>query len=66
MQYVHVDFASIRDRVRFRDLLRANAGQRRACEVEKCQILARGTSHGSEYSKTQGEFIRRVLSADRC
>lgn len=53
------------DLVRFRDLLRANAGLRRAYEMEKCGILAHGIEHGSEYSKTKGDFIRRVLRADR-
>ncbi len=54
-----------RDLVRFRDLLRANAGLRRVYEMEKCKILARGISHGSEYAKAKGEFIRGVLRADR-
>ena len=66
--HVHVveaGSAEARDLVRFRDLLRANAGLRRAYEMEKCKILARGIIDGSEYSKAKGEFIRRVLRADR-
>ncbi len=62
---VEAGSAEARDLVRFRDLLRANASLRRAYEMEKCKILASGISHGSEYSKAKGEFIRRVLRADR-
>ncbi len=62
---VEAGSAEARDLVRFRDLLRANAGLRRAYEMEKCKILARGIMHGSEYSNAKGEFIRGVLSADR-
>ncbi len=57
--------AAGRDLVRFRDLLRANAGLQRAYEMEKCKILVRDISHGSEYAQAKGEFIRRVLRADR-
>ena len=62
---VEAGSAEARELVRFRDLLRANAGLRRAYEMEKCKILARGVTHGAEYAKAKGEFVRRVLDADR-
>jgi GrpB-like predicted nucleotidyltransferase (UPF0157 family) len=49
--------------VRFRDLLRENAELRRAYEVEKRAILARGITRGNEYSNAKGDFIRYVLGA---
>lgn len=51
-----------RDLVRFRDLLRNDAVLLRAYEAQKRDILARGITKSTEYSKAKGEFIRRVLS----
>ena len=45
------------------DLLRENAELRRAYEVEKRAILARGITRGNEYSNAKGDFIRHVLGA---
>jgi GrpB-like predicted nucleotidyltransferase (UPF0157 family) len=49
--------------LKFRDLLRANESLRRAYEMEKRAILARGVSKSNEYSDAKGEFIHRVLAA---
>jgi GrpB-like predicted nucleotidyltransferase (UPF0157 family) len=54
-----------RDLIRFRDLLRRNVGLLRAYEMEKRAILARGVSLSTDYSKAKGDFIRRVLAADK-
>jgi GrpB-like predicted nucleotidyltransferase (UPF0157 family) len=51
-----------RDLIRFRDLLRGNEDLRRAYEAEKRMILARGITHGAEYSDAKGEFIRHALA----
>ena len=51
-----------RDLVRFRDLLRQDAGLRRAYEAEKRAILARGITVSTEYSKAKGNFIRSALA----
>jgi len=53
----------VRDLLKFRDLLRCNEGLRRAYEMEKRAILARGISKSNEYSNAKGDFIRRVLAA---
>jgi GrpB-like predicted nucleotidyltransferase (UPF0157 family) len=64
--HVHVvenDSDEARDLLKFRDLLRRNEGLRRAYEMEKRAILARGISKSNEYSNAKGDFIRRVLAA---
>jgi GrpB-like predicted nucleotidyltransferase (UPF0157 family) len=54
-----------RDLVRFRDLLRADAELLRAYEAQKREILARGITKSTEYSKAKGDFIRRALGGAR-
>ncbi|HWH76704.1 MAG TPA: GrpB family protein, partial [Candidatus Binatus sp.] len=52
-----------RDLLKFRDLLRRNDGLRRAYEMEKRLILARGISKSTDYSQAKDKFIHRVLIA---
>jgi GrpB-like predicted nucleotidyltransferase (UPF0157 family) len=54
-----------RDLLRFRDLLRRNVSLLRAYEMEKRAILARGITLSADYSKAKGDFIHRVLAADK-
>lgn len=57
--------AEVLELVKFRDLLRANAGLRLAYEMEKRGILARGHRMNPQYAKGKSDFIRHVLNADR-
>jgi GrpB-like predicted nucleotidyltransferase (UPF0157 family) len=64
--HVHIvagDSVEAGDLLKFRDILRVNAGLRRAYEAEKRSILARGMTKSTDYSKAKGDFIRCVLAA---